>query len=145
MHFLHIWLIQSIYLHISCIFLAYYLQYLHIFSIYLHITCLFRHMSGIFHAYFLHIWLIQSMYLHIICIFKAYIYFHWMQCAYLRIFLAYFVYIFSYLTNTACIYFKHIFTYNCIFFAYLCIFLPDPFQLAWLLFNIYWTDWPWKA
>ena len=53
-----------------------------------------------------------------------------MQCAYLRIFLAYFVYIFSYLTNTACIYLKHIFTYNCIFFAYLCIYLPDPFPLA---------------
>ena len=43
---------------------------------------------------------------------------------------------FAYLTNTVYIYayLKHIFTYNCIFFAYSCImiFLPDPFQLAWL-------------
>ena len=37
---------------------------------------------------------------------------------------------FAYLTNTVYIfaYFKHIFTYNCIFFAYLCIFLPGPMR-----------------
>ena len=39
---------------------------------------------------------------------------------------------FAYLTNIVYIfaYFMHFFTYNWIFFAYLCIFLPDPFQLA---------------
>ena len=66
--FFHIWVIQSMYLHILCIFIAYYWLYLHIFRKELHVAFMFVHISCIFHAYStntVYIWILFVYLVHI--------------------------------------------------------------------------------
>ena len=92
-------------MHISCIFLAYFL----------HISCIFMHIPGIFLAYFcisgayqVHI---RCIFVYICCIFLAY-FLH--ICAYVCAFLAYFLHISAYQVHIRCI-FMHISAYSFIY------------------------------
>ena len=99
--FLHIWLIQSIYLHILCIFFAYYW----------HISAYFTHIKacGMLSAYLK----------HISCIFRAYL-LH--TNAYFMHTTAYYLNICAYLSHILCIYFAYL-TNTVWCGRYICIFL----------------------